>query len=339
MHPSQVVQRAMSGNLDITDPFGQREALARVVAQNQTAVDTFNRIDQGLAGFANGATFGTSNRLREAFHGETATRNHQGGFYDAGTVTGVITTLLIPGFGAARGMQGVNALRAAQTTNALRGLSAFNGAANTGLDIYDLGKKVYNGTATPADFMSPVGGAVLNRLENQFSPNLGASQSLSVKSRFPDLEPGSPEHKDASWKAKNLPNSAYSDWSRRYDNITNNREGGNAYGDYVTATRLSGAYTGNRVELQQRIEIPSGRAYPDYTFYDGRGNVAAYGDAKAGAIEFNDQARTLIIAATNTPSRRVIYYTPEGNTPIPNEMRRMADRNKVTIQQVKVPLP
>jgi hypothetical protein len=78
---------------------------------------------------------------------------------------------------------------------------------------------------------------------------------------------------------------------------------------------------------------------PDYVFYgsSGNGKITAIGDAKVGAIELDDQARGLVSTATQTTNRELIFYTPTGKTTIPENLKELADRNRVVIKQVRVP--
>jgi Pretoxin HINT domain len=153
-----------------------------------------------------------------------------------------------------------------------------------------------------------------------------------------ELTPWTPEHKAQRWKDYQNKGGAkdYDAWSNSYDNIARNKPGGDLYDAVVVDKKLQGAYAGNRVELQKKLIAPNGReVQPDYVFYDSKGNRAVLGDAKSGAIEV-DQGKNLISAATETNSKRVIYYTPDGNTPIPPELQREAARQGVRIQQIKV---
>jgi hypothetical protein len=119
-----------------------------------------------------------------------------------------------------------------------------------------------------------------------------------------------------------------------------NREGGNFYTEHVLDQKLFDDFASNRVEVQVKIKAPNGTSVqPDYVFYgsSGNGKITAIGDAKSGAIELKDQIRGLVSAATQTTNRELIFYTPTGRTPIPQELKELANFNDVTIRQVKVP--
>jgi hypothetical protein len=152
---------------------------------------------------------------------------------------------------------------------------------------------------------------------------------------------GTPEHKAQRWQEykdkKGATDQDYSKWSSQYDRAIANNKGGNFYTDYVLHRQLFDDFASNKVELQVDVLAPNGISVrPDYTFYN-QGQVAAYGDAKAGAIVYDDQAKGLISAASQTTSRQVIYYTPTGRTLIPEQLRIFAQTQKVTIKQVRVP--
>jgi hypothetical protein len=109
------------------------------------AYSALNSADQFLAGFADTVTFGGSTALRSHLYGETATRNHSGGYFTAGQVTGAGATIAV-GFGApARLWQGANwAQRTAQIYT----------AGSTGFASYNSTRKIMDGCATPLDFLA-----------------------------------------------------------------------------------------------------------------------------------------------------------------------------------------
>ncbi|UJB64048.1 hypothetical protein YS110_04350 [Acidovorax sp. YS12] len=77
---------------------------------------------------------------------------------------------------------------------------------------------------------------------------------------------------------------------------------------------------------------------PDYTIYTQKGQVAAYADAKTGtSIPFDLQARGLVEWSTTTKSKTLIYYTPEGTTPINPSLLNYARQRGVQIKQIGVP--
>jgi hypothetical protein len=109
------------------------------------AYNALNSADQFLAGFADTVTFGGSTALRSHLYGETATRNHSGGYFTAGQVTGAGASIAV-GFGApARLWQGANwAQRTAQIYT----------AGSTGFASYNSTRKIMNGCGTPLDFLA-----------------------------------------------------------------------------------------------------------------------------------------------------------------------------------------
>ena len=122
---------------------------------------------------------------------------------------------------------------------------------------------------------------------------------------------------------------------------TNNRVG-NQFDEYVAHTKLRGLDEAGQLGRQERLPTPdvSGRNYvqPDYTIYNPRNNVAAYADAKTGeSIGLDAQARGLVQWSKTTTSKTLIYYTPDGKTPISANLLRYAQQNGVRIQQVIAP--
>ena len=121
-----------------------------------------------------------------------------------------------------------------------------------------------------------------------------------------------------------------------------NRIVGQEFDDYVAAKRLKGLDEAGQLGRQERLPTPDvpGRKYvqPDYTIYNQKGNVSAYADAKTGAnIPFDAQSQGLVKWAQTTTSKTLIYYTPEGNTPINPKLLQYARRHGVRILQVAAP--
>lgn len=68
------------------------------------------------------------------------------------------------------------------------------------------------------------------------------------------------------------------------------------------------------------------------------GQLAAIADAKTSMfIPYDAQAQGFILAAQQTTSQTVIYYTPTGNSIIDLRLLDMADQANVTILQIGVP--
>ena len=117
---------------------------------------------------------------------------------------------------------------------------------------------------------------------------------------------------------------------------------GNEFDEYVAQTKLRGLEEAGQLGRQEQLLTPDvpGRKFvqPDYSIYNPRGNVAAYADAKTGAsIGLDAQARGLVKWSTTTTSKTLIYYTPEGTTPISADLLRYARQNGVRILQVAAP--
>jgi filamentous hemagglutinin len=126
--------------------------------------------------------------------------------------------------------------------------------------------------------------------------------------------------------------------------VKQNNDVGNSFDDYVLATKLKGLDERGLIGTQERLPTPelvqSGKQYvkPDYTIYNQQGQAAAYADAKTGAsIPFDMQARGLIEWSTTTRSKTLIYYTPEGTTPISASLLNYARQRGVQVKQVGVP--
>jgi RHS repeat-associated protein len=117
---------------------------------------------------------------------------------------------------------------------------------------------------------------------------------------------------------------------------------GREFDEYVAQTKLRGLDEAGQLGRQETLPTPDvpGRKYirPDYSIYNPRGNVAAYADAKSGAsIGLDAQARGLVQWSRTTTSKTLIYYTPQGTTPISPELLRYAQQNGVRVVQVAVP--
>jgi RHS repeat-associated protein len=108
--------------------------------------DWLDNVDGFFAGFSDTVTCGLTTQARTAMYGDIATRNHQGGYFNAGQAVGAVDSALIgaAGFGA----QGLNAGRAlgvareyAAVTTAYRGARAVKNLADgqgTATDIASL---------------------------------------------------------------------------------------------------------------------------------------------------------------------------------------------------------
>ena len=103
-----------------TDPYGE----------NWYSI--LNRADQYLAGVGDDVTFGGTTWLRSKLYGDLATRNHQGGYFTAGQLTGTgMTTFL--GYGAS-----AKAAKLSPTLlQSVRAYDALNTIADVGSSVID----------------------------------------------------------------------------------------------------------------------------------------------------------------------------------------------------------
>jgi hypothetical protein len=119
-----------------------------------------------------------------------------------------------------------------------------------------------------------------------------------------------------------------------------NNEVGTLFDKYVYEKRFAQMEDTNATVVTQRQMGVSGLdqdyVQPDYSVYTQDGEIAFLADAKAGAIEFDTQAKGLIQLSQQTLSKTVIYYTPDGTTLIPKTLRTYAQASGVEIRQVGV---
>ena len=121
-----------------------------------------------------------------------------------------------------------------------------------------------------------------------------------------------------------------------------NQQVGGDFENYVFEQRFAQLADTNATVVPQQRAYISGldQAYviPDFTVYTGEGNIAYYADAKSGAIAFDTQAQGLInLSSQYSLSKTLIYYTPEGNTLIPQALTDYARARGVAIRQIGVP--
>ena len=137
--------------LRYTDPYGE------------DWYDNANKADQFLAGFGDAVTFGGTTLLREKLYGETATKNHEGGLFTAGQITGTVASTAA-GFGTVDKLgKGVGLTqRVLQTYDVL----------GTGIGAYQATTKFMNGCGSASDLLNFVpaldfvGGKLLRRSDN-----------------------------------------------------------------------------------------------------------------------------------------------------------------------------
>jgi hypothetical protein len=121
--------------------------------------------------------------------------------------------------------------------------------------------------------------------------------------------------------------------------VLRNQQTGNDWDEYVASTKLRKLDEAGLLGRQERLPTPDipGKEFvkPDYTIYNTKGTVAAYADAKSGAIAFDAQAKGLIKWSTVTESKTLIYYTPQPTT-VPRSMIQYATNRGVTIKVITV---
>ena len=143
---SNLYRYVVNNPVNFTDPYGE------------DLYSVLNTADQFAAGFADTVTLGLSTKFREKAYGDLATRNHQGGVFNAGRVTGAAASLAV----------GLNtpANFARNLSLAQKAAIAYDVAA-TGYGAYDATTKIRQGCATPLDALNflPVAGYGASRLK------------------------------------------------------------------------------------------------------------------------------------------------------------------------------
>ena len=159
---SNLYRYVVNNPVNYTDPYGE------------DLYSVLNTADQFAAGFADTVTLGLSTKFREKAYGDLATRNHQGGVFNAGRVTGAAASLAV----------GLNtpANFARNLSWAQKAAIAYDVAA-TGYGAYDATTKIRQGCATPLDALNflPVAGYGLSRLKG-----LKNAKNLSNLDKFGD---------------------------------------------------------------------------------------------------------------------------------------------------------
>jgi RHS repeat-associated protein len=143
-----------------------------------------NDVDAGFAGWADSLTFGGSTWARGQLYGETATRNHEGGWFFAGQVLGLVHSLFL-GYGAAGRVPqgGLWAYRLA------RGYTAAGTAWGLGNSSYKLAFDRENfGVADTLGFL-PVVGYGARKASPLLRPALGKITSGAWSRIGPRLNP------------------------------------------------------------------------------------------------------------------------------------------------------
>jgi hypothetical protein len=130
--------------------------------QGKDLYDILNRSDQFAAGFGDAVTFGGTTWLREKAYGEQATKNHQGGWFTAGQVTGAGASLAL-GYGAEA--------QAAKLAPGLVKAVRFYDATGAVVDSYNGIKNIASGCSNWTDWLglAPGVGALAGRAGKGFN--------------------------------------------------------------------------------------------------------------------------------------------------------------------------
>jgi RHS repeat-associated protein len=113
------------------------------IAAGGSLYDMLTRYDQYLAGFADIATFSGSTRLREKLHGDTATADHRGLFFNLGRFAGGLA-----GFGLGAGAP--NVLSSVAWAERIAQIHTAVGAA---VGSFNSTRNIMEGRATPWDIL------------------------------------------------------------------------------------------------------------------------------------------------------------------------------------------
>ncbi|MEM6434653.1 MAG: RHS repeat-associated core domain-containing protein [Cyanobacteria bacterium P01_D01_bin.115] len=102
---SNLYRYVFNSPTNFTDPSGMQGLAGRVrdrvgdginnALSNPRVYDTLNKTDQFASGFAAATTGGLTDRARAGLYGETATRNHSGGYRVAGEVAGTAASYAV----------------------------------------------------------------------------------------------------------------------------------------------------------------------------------------------------------------------------------------------------
>lgn len=173
----------LNSPINYTDPSGNNP-LTNVwnwITSNDTIYDFANTADQFLAGVSDTTTFGITTRLREQMYGESATRNHTGGWFIAGQLTGMGLSLAL-GYGA-------EAQAANLSTQFVRGARAYD-ALGTAVGLYDSSQRLARGEADWTDALNfaPLLGFVGGRVAQGLVPHNG-TVGAAHKSFFSNEHP------------------------------------------------------------------------------------------------------------------------------------------------------
>jgi hypothetical protein len=135
-----------------------------------TTYNVLNTADQFAAGFGDAVSFGATTKIRELQHGNLATRNHEGGWFTGGQITGAVASTLA-GFGTPDKIwKGL--------TWTQRGLQAYN-VIGTGVGAYQGTRNLLDGCGSALDLLN-------------FAPAIGhlGSQAWNKFRRLGDSVPG-----------------------------------------------------------------------------------------------------------------------------------------------------
>jgi len=93
--------------------LGQEHLRQEALSNSRNYQDPIDKIDSFFAGYADAMTFGGSTYLRGKIYGETATKNHQGAYFEAGQWVGTAHGFALGGAANATGKVGAWAIRGA----------------------------------------------------------------------------------------------------------------------------------------------------------------------------------------------------------------------------------
>ena len=86
---------------------------------------------------------------------------------------------------------------------------------------------------------------------------------------------------------------------------------------------------------QKTVEKVCSDPSTDFAIENARGSIAAYADAKAGEIVFNDQAKGFVLWSATSESRTLVYYVPRP-VEVPSQFLDFARQNHVQVITVLV---
>ena len=155
----------LNNPVNYTDPYGE------------DLYSVLNTVDRGAAGFADAVTFGGSTKFREIVYGDIARRNHTGGVFVAGQLTGAVASFAL-GYGAEANLVKISPWL-------LKGIRAYD-ALGTTIDGYNGLKNILSGCGDWTDWLGlapALGGASYWK---QFETPKGISFNHGLKDHLVD---------------------------------------------------------------------------------------------------------------------------------------------------------